>query len=370
MTDTQIAIVGGGLAGLNAARLLEQAGADFILLEARDRPGGRILTVNAEGLPDPDGFDLGPSWFWPDRQRAIGALVRDLGLASFPQHAEGDVLFERMSREAPHRLSGLGQDQQSLRLAGGSGALIAALVRGLRPERLRFAARVTAMRLAEGAVELTVQGAEQGHETITAKHVIAALPPRLLAETVRLSPAPEPETLRLWRGTPTWMAPHAKFFALYDRPFWREDGFSGTVQSLVGPLAEMHDATTLSGRAALFGFVGVGAEQRAALGTDALTTACLAQLSRLFGPMAAEPRATLLKDWAADPLTATPADGAATGHPPGALRVWVDGAWKNRLTLSASEVSPVEAGFLAGAVEASAGAVGVVLERLGEGMAP
>jgi monoamine oxidase len=39
LTDTQVAIVGGGLSGLNAARLMREAGADFQLFEARDRLG-------------------------------------------------------------------------------------------------------------------------------------------------------------------------------------------------------------------------------------------------------------------------------------------------------------------------------------------
>ena len=65
MTHTQVAIVGGGLAGLHAARLLHAAGVDFVLIEARDRLGGRILTADAAGLPCEEGFDLGPSWYWP-----------------------------------------------------------------------------------------------------------------------------------------------------------------------------------------------------------------------------------------------------------------------------------------------------------------
>ena len=364
MTNTQVVIVGGGLAGLNAARLLHRANVDFLLLEARDRPGGRILSVNAEGAPDEDGFDFGPSWFWPDRQPAVGALVRELGLESFPQNAEGDVVFERMSREAPHRLSGLRQDQQSLRIAGGSASMINALVRELPRDGLWFGVQVTDMRLTEAGVELTVRHSDGRRDIITAAQVIAALPPRLLAATVRFDPTPEPETLRLWQATPTWMAPHAKFFALYDRPFWREAGFSGTAQSLVGPLAEVHNATTHAGRAALFGFIGVGARQRAVLGEEALKSACLQQFARVFGPDAANPRATLLKDWAADPLTATPEDLTATGHLASAEQVWVAGPWEARLTLAGSEVSATEAGFLAGAVGASEMAVAEVNRRL------
>lgn len=39
LTDTHVAIVGGGLSGLNAARLMWEAGADIQLFEARDRLG-------------------------------------------------------------------------------------------------------------------------------------------------------------------------------------------------------------------------------------------------------------------------------------------------------------------------------------------
>ena len=78
--DTDVLIVGGGLAGLTAARLLHRSGIDFRLLEARDRLGGRILSAGADGNPSADGFDLGPSWFWPAAQPAMAALVADLGL--------------------------------------------------------------------------------------------------------------------------------------------------------------------------------------------------------------------------------------------------------------------------------------------------
>jgi len=78
-----VAIVGGGLSGLNAARLMWEAGADFQLFEARDRLGDRILTVDATGAPSDDGFDLGPSWIWPRMQPALAALVHELGQAGY-----------------------------------------------------------------------------------------------------------------------------------------------------------------------------------------------------------------------------------------------------------------------------------------------
>ena len=96
-----VLVVGGGLAGLVAAHRLHQAGIDFVLLEARTRLGGRILTVEAGEAVSGEGFDLGPSWFWPDIQPAMGALVRRLGLPAFEQHSDGDMLFERVRGEPP-----------------------------------------------------------------------------------------------------------------------------------------------------------------------------------------------------------------------------------------------------------------------------
>lgn len=367
MSRTPVAIVGAGLAGLLAARLLRAAKVDFILLEARDRPGGRILTVDAAGRPADDGFDLGPSWYWPRLQPAIATLVAELGLRAFGQNSDGDVIFERMSREGPQRYHGGAEEPLSFRLAGGTGALVAALTRDLPREHVRLGARVAAMALDGDGVRLTVHDADGRTASRAADHVIAALPPRLLEATVAFTPAQDPATAHRWRETPTWMAPHAKFFALYDRPFWREAGLSGTAQSMVGPMPEMHDATTASGQAALFGFLGIGVEQRATLGEEALTHACLDQLARLFGPDARRPHATLLKDWAADPLTAAPADRVAGGHPVPDSAPWVTGRWQDHLTLGGSEASPSEPGYLAGAVVAAARAVDETLRKVRTG---
>jgi monoamine oxidase len=159
------------------------------------------------------------------------------------------------------------------------------------------------------------------------------------------------------------MAGQAKFFALYDTPFWLADGLSGTAQSMVGPMLEMHDATTASGGAALFGFLGMSPAQRQAAGEQALTQACIGQFERIFGPKAGKPTATLFKDWAADPLTATADDLVSGGHPAPAPS-WVHGPWADRLVLAGSETSPTEAGYLAGAVEASGLAAEELYRRL------
>jgi monoamine oxidase len=163
-------------------------------------------------------------------QPSLGALVDELGLAVMPQNSEGAVIIHRMSREAPqlYQRVASAQELQSMRLVGGTGALVTALAKDLPADRLQLKARVTHMTLGDGNVTLTIGGADGSPQTLTAAHVIAALPPRLLEATVSFTPGMDAATAQRWRGTSTWMAPHAKFFAFYERPFWREAGLSGT----------------------------------------------------------------------------------------------------------------------------------------------
>jgi monoamine oxidase len=354
-----VAIIGAGLAGLRVASLLERAGVDYRLIEARDRLGGRILTVGADGVPG-QGFDLGPSWYWPQMQPAIGALVEELGLRSFGQHGEGDVIFERMSREPARRYAARQQEPQSMRLAGGTAELVDALARTLPTGMILMDTRVTAMRLANDGVTLSLENGTRPC-MLHARYVVAALPPRLLDDTVDFEPELSAATRGLWQGTATWMAPHAKFVAIYDYPFWRDAGMSGTAQSMVGPMVEMHDATTDTGEAALFGFIGLPADERLLAGETLLKRACVEQLVRLFGESAGNPRSILLKDWAGDPLTATMKDRTPSGHAPANETEWVAGEWHERLVLAGSETSSSEPGYLAGAVIAAERAVERVL---------
>ncbi|MGR9171949.1 flavin monoamine oxidase family protein [Rhizobium sp. KDH_Rht_773_N] len=363
MKSHEVVVVGAGLAGLYAARGLHAAGIDVLVIEARERIGGRILTADGSGLPSEDGFDLGPSWYWPQVQPAMAELVSEAGLAAFAQNSEGDVVFERMSRERPQRYRPTVQEQQSMRISGGTAAGLRAIARELPPERVLLGRGATAMELTERGVRITIRGGEAAQQAIEAGHVIAALPPRLLEASVSFTPAQDSATAKRWRDTPTWMAPHAKFFAIYDQPFWRRAGLSGTAQSMVGPMVEIHDATTASGKAALFGFLGVAAQQRAEIGEEALKAACLAQLERLFGAAARHARATLLKDWAADPLTATRQDLVAAGHPVVRDGAWVTGPWRQRLSLAGSETSDSEPGYLSGAVTAARRAIADYLSQ-------
>jgi len=85
-----VAVVGAGLSGLRAARALTDAGRDVVVLEARDRVGGRLLNAT---LGDGVAVDVGGQWVGDDHERVRG-LARELGLELFPQHGEGKNLVD------------------------------------------------------------------------------------------------------------------------------------------------------------------------------------------------------------------------------------------------------------------------------------
>ncbi len=356
-----VIVVGAGLSGLLAAWLLQRQGLrDVLLLEARDGPGGRILCVDNAGRPvdlrqpGVDRFDLGPSWFWPDMQPQLDRLIDELGLERFAQHDEGDLLVERSPHEAPMRLHGATGSPMSMRLAGGTGALVSALVQRLEPGCLVTGQALQRLHAADDALRLHTGAASGDTCTWHAEHVLLALPPRLAAQRIGFEPPLPPALARRWSGTATWMAPHAKYVALYERPFWRDEGLSGGARSALGPMGEIHDVSMPDGHAALFGFLGVPARVRRGVPDEALRQHCRAQLGRLFGARAAAPLADALKDWARDPLTATEIDQDATaGHAAAPPAAAVDGPWQGRLIGIGSEWSPEFPGYLAGAVDAA-----------------
>ncbi|WP_439510253.1 flavin monoamine oxidase family protein [Marinimicrobium koreense] len=363
MHSASIAIIGGGLSGLYAAYRLEQLGlTDYVLIEARSRFGGRI---DSPAFPDMTGphnrFDLGPSWFWPELQPQLMQLIQAMDLEVFEQFEAGAMVIERSPDEAPIRTNGYVNSPPSMRLAGGVASLVEALHRRLDKTRLMTGETVQSLRYRDDHIELDSVDIAHSVTTRKVQRVLLAMPPRLAESTIAFDP-PLPEPLaRQWRFTPTWMAPHAKYVALYDTPFWREQGLSGEARSLHGPMNEIHDASVPGGAAALFGFFGVPAQVRQTATEATLKAHCRSQLGRLFGPQAAEPRAELFKDWALDPLTATSADRRDGGaHVAAPETEAPSGPWRGRVTGIGSEWSEPFPGYLAGAIDA----VTRVVERI------
>ncbi len=87
--DHDVIVVGGGLAGLTAARRAKEQGLSVLLLEARDRIGGR---AHSETLPSGTRIDVGAQ-FISDYQPNVTALGKEAGITTHPVEVPGDYLF-------------------------------------------------------------------------------------------------------------------------------------------------------------------------------------------------------------------------------------------------------------------------------------
>ena len=332
-----VIVVGAGVAGLAAARSMVALGRSVSVIEGRDRVGGRLRSVPA----GESRLDLGATWFWPGEHR-VSALVAELGLRVHEQHLAGDAVFQLP--DGAQRIDGNPIDVPSFRFSDGADALTDALAAALPDGSIRLGETVAAIDVSGRCIVTTDRGRH------AAEAVIVALPPALAVDRIAVSPAlPEP-IVSVARSTPVWMGSTTKVVAVYDRPFWRDAGLSGSAVSHVGPLREMHDMSGPDGApAALFGFVpnGVVPDRQAVL----------EQLVTLFGDAAAVPIEVHVQSWSDQPLTSPPGATASTafhlfGHP--ALRTPAfDGRWM----FASTETGTASPGHIEGALEAAEHAV-------------
>ncbi|VAW72522.1 hypothetical protein MNBD_GAMMA10-2443, partial [hydrothermal vent metagenome] len=120
-----VIIIGAGLSGLYIAWKLQQQEKDVILLEARPRTGGRILSPQIHTHID-SRIDLGPAWVWPQFQPRLQALFSELEIDLFAQYTQGDMLYEQNSQNIQQH-TGPSSHQQSYRISGGAEKLTRAL---------------------------------------------------------------------------------------------------------------------------------------------------------------------------------------------------------------------------------------------------
>jgi len=322
-SNKTLIIIGAGLSGLYAATLLQDK-YTIIILEARARLGGRILTQ--------DGHDLGPSWIWPHQQNIL-ALIHKLGLETFAQYTKGQALYD--SPQGVQRFNAP-SSAPSLRLKGGLNTLITKLASQLPSGIIHTGQEVQSIIYRDNTIHVKTN--EDNYE---ADYVISTLAPRLACEHISYTPDLTDTMKKKMLNTPTWMGNTAKCVVEFTEAFWKEEGLSGFIYSPLGPLGEIHDASTQD-KPALFGFVHSQAS------TSDIEDDVKVQMKRLFAEKSQLITRIYFTDWRKERFSSSIHDKKGlTSHPAYGLKLSHFG---DRLFFIGTETAYDNGGYLEGAL--------------------
>jgi monoamine oxidase len=247
----------------DAERLDEQSFASWVRRTARTKTAREALAVACRAV-----FAVEP------------ADVSLLHLLFYAASAGGwDDLLDTEGGAQQDRLAG-GTQQLSVRMAEelGDRVVLSSPVRSIRSD-------------ADGVVAGEVR----------ARRAIVAVPPALAGRIDYEPSLPGPRD-QLTQRMP--MGSVIKCMAVYDEPFWRQDGLSGQAISLPGPAQVVFDNTPPNGSPGLIAFLeGRDARELARVSETERRDAVLRVFQRLFGRRAAHPVHYVDRDWTAEPYS-------------------------------------------------------------------
>lgn len=348
MENVDVTIVGGGLAGLYAANQLEERNISYQLFDTKPLFGGRIAGIPL-AMSNTQFFDVGPTWVFSHHE-SMQALVKQFGLSLFPQFTSGDVLYQFENIKESRRISSP-QSMPLYRISGGVYSLIRAMVSNVNSQSLHAGHQVNNIKKVGSNWQLAITH-NNTQLTARSKHVLLAMPPRIIARDFAKAIWMSPPLLAKLNHSQTWMSAQAKVVITYPTPFWREQGLSGQAFSQVGPLVEIYDASCSDTEGfALFGFVGIPATQRIYESQKELKQSCLRQLAAIFGQDAYKFEKCYLKDWAKDKDVCTGQDQSeGSRHPQVNIDELKQDLMDEGIYFAGSEFAAHEAGYLEGAI--------------------
>ncbi len=244
---------------------------------------------------------------------------------------------------------------QSVRFVGGPQRLSRGLARRLH-NPVQLSSPVVAIE--RGPVP-TVHTQRHSHQ---ARQVIITVPKSVTA-AVQFDPALPAARAQYFQRQPTGAT--VKVHAVYDTPFWRNEGLSGSVVSDTGPIEVVYDNSPPDGRrGVLVGFAeGDNGRSLFSLSDSARRSTVLANLTRFFGDRAANPVDYVDMIWAKEPYS-----GGAYGsyNPPGvitSLSEAVSGPVGN-LHFAGADYAVEWPGYMEGAIRSGSAAAAAVLHAL------
>src|SRR3984957_3574113 len=419
-----VVVVGAGFAGLATARELTRLGHDVLVLEGRDRVGGRSYTGHVAGVP----VDMGGTFVGPT-QDAVLALADELGIPTVPTYHDGANLirwrgavrsysgtiprlslgglidlgrvrwqFERIARSVP-----LPEPWTARRAARDLLAIMARVTWGCEPDDVsmlhaaRYARAAGGLdrmldvengaqqdRFAAGTQQIAVAAAaELGDRVVLEAAVrridyhddgVTVTSEKGTAEATYVVVAIPPEHWSVIEFTPALPAelgqlpaqwPQgrlSKAYVAYPTPFWRSAGFSGEALSDEGPVFITFDVSPQpDGPGILLGFVD--ARKFDELPADQRRQRALECFAALFGDEALQPLDYVDHRWGAEEFAP---GGPTAAVPPGSWTRY--GPWLRRpvgpIHWAGTETADEWTGFLDGAVRSGQRAAAEVAARL------
>lgn len=342
MQQTSVLIIGAGLTGLSTAYLLKKAGIQSHIIEARPRLGGRIHTLYSDATAP---VEMGATWLGK-KHHHLNTLLKELNIDIYEQVLGNTAIYEPISTSPPQLVNLPYNEEPSYRISGGSFALINALKAALSIEQISLGEQVESIDLQD---DIYLVKTNQGN--YQAPHVVSTLPPKLLLDSIAITP-PLPDSLHyIGQQTHTWMGESIKVALTYSQAFWRTPSSSGTIFSSVGPIPEMYDHANVENTSfALMGFMNgtyftLTKEERLKL--------IMKQLTKYYGQQAADFISYEETVWAKESLTYSPYRQHVLPHQNNGNPIFRQGYLNGKFYVAGSETGVGSPGYMDGAVESA-----------------
>ena len=346
----KIIILGAGLSGLLTAYRLQNKGFDIEIIEARERVGGRIHTINTDTAQ----VEMGATWF-NDVHVNFKNILSELELDYFEQFMQGTSYFEPFSAAAVQEIQ-IPENSPSYRVSGGTSQLIETLKNKLTTVPIHLNQTVSSLDFENKKIQIKTQ-----NQSFEAGYVISTLPQALFTNDIIVTPALPQKLTDIANKTHTWMQDSIKVAFVYATPFWRNKNYSGTLFSNVGPITEFYDQSNISlDKFALCGFINSGMEMYSK--TERLEK-LKTQLVKVFGKEALDFTSYHETVWTQEKQTkSTNQTGFMYPHQNNGHPLFRESYCENRLFFAGTETANQFPGYMEGAVLAAENAVNAILK--------
>jgi len=352
--NPQIIILGAGLSGLTTAYLLKKAGYQSVILEARNRVGGRIYSIPNNSIAP---LEMGATWLGK-KHISLNHLLDELNLESYKQPMGEHAIYEPFSLSKPQLVVLPKSSDESYKVKGGSGNIISTLLNQLDDDQIKLNHQVSTIHFSNDKFSIH---SNQGK--IIADYVVSTLPPNLLVDTISIEPSLSESLIDVAEKTHTWMGESIKIGLVFKTPFWKANGSSGTIVSNVGPIPEMYDhSDETAGFYSLIGFFNgsffsITKEERKAM--------ILKQLRKYYGGKIDELIDYQEVIWRNETLTFADYQHHVLPHQNNGNPIFEQSVFNGKFIISGSETARSFPGYMDGAVESAKRAVQQLLKIYG-----